>query len=292
MKPRFEPPRARASATSFSAYERTAERFDFHWHYHPEFELTCVLASAGERLVGDHVARYRPGDLVLLGSNLPHSWHSDPEPAPRARHRAIVVQFLPAVIPAPLLELPEFRAVRDLLARSARGLAFPGGGGPGLVARLRRLPRLEGLPAWLELLRCLAELAARPRVRPLASVTFAPQTALAGQEQLQRALRHIDTHNEPDLALPDVARAAGVSAATLARLFRRYTGRSFVAYVNELRVALVCRGLIESPRGIAEIAYAAGFNNLANFNRCFRRQKRMSPSRFRARYAYGSANAT
>lgn len=286
MKPQFEPPRPFNRTTSFVAYERIDARFDFHWHYHPEFELTYIERSRGERLVGDHVERYGPGDLVLLGANLPHSWTSDRTPAGDAsEHRAVVVQFRAEVIPPNLRALVEFRSLEDLFLRAARGLHFRGVIVPSIASRLRRLLELDGLAAWLELLGILADLAAHPRGRPLASLRFRPDLPLTQQARLQQALRYIDEHNDPELSLESTAQAAGVSASTLARLFRRLLGRSFVSYVNDLRIALVCRELIASPRGVAELAYASGFNNLANFNRCFRAMKRMSPTEFRARYA-------
>lgn len=59
---------------SLRAYRRAERSFDWNWHYHPEIELTLITRGAGTRLVGDHSADYQAGDLVLLGSNLPHSW--------------------------------------------------------------------------------------------------------------------------------------------------------------------------------------------------------------------------
>src|SRR5438128_2277623 len=47
------------------------------WHFHPEYQITLVLKSRGHRLVGDSVAPLAAGDLVLVGSNLPHVWHTD-----------------------------------------------------------------------------------------------------------------------------------------------------------------------------------------------------------------------
>lgn len=53
--------------SGFHAFERTDSEFPFYWHYHPEFELTLIVDSYGQRLVGDSIADYRTGDLVLLG---------------------------------------------------------------------------------------------------------------------------------------------------------------------------------------------------------------------------------
>ena len=42
------------------------------WHYHPEIELVYVNGGAGKRQIGSHVSYFRDGDLILIGSNLPH----------------------------------------------------------------------------------------------------------------------------------------------------------------------------------------------------------------------------
>lgn len=47
------------------------------WHFHPDCELTLILKSYGQRQVGDCIENFGPGDLVLVGSNLPHVWKND-----------------------------------------------------------------------------------------------------------------------------------------------------------------------------------------------------------------------
>jgi hypothetical protein len=70
-----------------------APEFPFNLHYHPEFELTLTLNSIGERFIGDHVAHYGDGDLILVGPNLPHAWQSRTTVCPDQPHRAVVVWF-------------------------------------------------------------------------------------------------------------------------------------------------------------------------------------------------------
>jgi mannose-6-phosphate isomerase-like protein (cupin superfamily) len=62
------------------------------WHHHPEFEITLVKRGGTERWVGDKLSPLKPGDLVLLGSDLPHDYRNDRGTGRRAKNvEAIVV---------------------------------------------------------------------------------------------------------------------------------------------------------------------------------------------------------
>ena len=75
MKPALIRIRHNNSSVDFD--DREYSFFYNPWHYHPELELTLILESYGQRLVGDNIENFAEGDLVLLGSNLPHVWKND-----------------------------------------------------------------------------------------------------------------------------------------------------------------------------------------------------------------------
>src|SRR5690606_5703038 len=183
MHAHFEPLRRHDAVTSLLAFERRESHFPFHWHHHPEWELTGILQGSGQRLVGDHAAPYEPGDLVLVGPHLPHTWASRGPPTPGARHRAAGVHFSLHALPADLLARPEFQAIRDLLARAERGLQFSPDIARSVQPHLQGLGRQTGLTAWLDLVGLLAILATDPHARPLATARFHPQPPLARQAQ-------------------------------------------------------------------------------------------------------------
>jgi AraC-like DNA-binding protein len=285
MKPRFEPRRSRPSVQSFVAFERIEPAFPFAWHYHPEWELTWIEAGAGSRIVGDSIEAYEPNDLVLLCGGLPHTWSSEkPEHHPRA-HRAVVVQFPHDLLASSLIARPEFHAIGDLFARAGRGLAFSAQTAQAVAAALLDLTKANGLDAWCRLASLLDRLARAPDTRPLTSASYTPSAGHGARRRFERALAFIDAQADNDaLYLTQVARAVHLTPAAFSRFFQRMAGVSFVDHVNALRIGRAARLLAESDRGVAEIAFACGFGNLANFNRRFREQKGMSPRTFRAHY--------
>jgi AraC-like DNA-binding protein len=260
-------------------YERP--RFERGWHYHPEAELTLILESSGTRLVGDHIGDFAPGDLVLLGPNLPHVWRTDRPPTRGGgRARSIYVHFHAEWFTQITL-LPELDDVRKLLARAGRGLWFGGASRDEAARRIEALHGCHGLrrlTAFWELLQILAE---AQMVVPLSSVGFAPVLDEAAGARIRRVHQYVYEHFRTGIVHADLARAAGMSPSALSKFFRRTTGRTITEFITEVRVGEAARCLIDTDDYVSEIAFAAGFESLAHFNSVFRRLKQMNPSRFR-----------
>ncbi|OPX35658.1 hypothetical protein B1H10_00780 [candidate division KSB1 bacterium 4484_188] len=96
---------------------------------------------------------------------------------------------------------------------------------------------------------------------------------------------YINQNYKNTLRLEDAASMANMSTTAFSRFFKKSTGKTFVSYVNELRIGWACKLLIESEATIAEICYEVGFNNLSNFNRRFKERHKMSPRKYRRQFA-------
>lgn len=262
------------------------------WHFHPEMQITLVLHSRGYRLVGDKITPLKPGDLVMVGGNLPHVWHQDrshKDPAPEVH--AIVVRFRQDLGCAEFMNLPELAAVRRLFQRAARGLEISGRTRMETAVRLQRLPHLMGLTRLAELLAILDLLAHSRELKPIASVGFVPTLSTDDQERMQRVTSYIDAHLGDPIGRTEVARVAHLSVGAFSRFFRLRTGKSLPEYLNELRVGRACRLLADERFKVTDIALQCGFCSLANFNRRFREITRMSPREYRLQLHESSTSA-
>jgi AraC-like DNA-binding protein len=283
----FHPLHTRPEGQSFVAFAYACPRFAFYWHYHPHLELTLIESGAGTRFVGDSIAPFGPGDLALLGGNLPHTWSSEAtgrRAGPRS-HRVLVAHF-PRELFAP--DAVEFRKIRRLLQRAERGCTFSAPVAARAAAEFRKLIPLRGFAAWSQLASILNLLAGDPAPTLLASAGYTPAVRQGAQHRLERALAYVDAQADSDaLCLRDVARTVHLTPAAFSRFFRHMTGGTLVAHINQVRVGRACHLLSESDRSVTEIAYACGFRNIANFNRRFRALKRMTPTAYRAHFKAG-----
>ena len=260
--------------------------FGVYWHYHPEYQLTLVRRGQGKRFVGDDISRFKAGDLVLTGPNLPHMWCSSPAPeSKRLPHLAIIIQFPESTFGDHFLGRPEMAAVRRLLERSAQGIRFADSVRGKIAPRMIRMGRMRGLARLIELMEILRILAQAPVDRVLSSKAFMPSVGFVDRERIDRICRHVAENSTRPIVLAQAAAAAHMSVPAFTRFFRKCTGKSFVEYLTELRVGAACRLLMETDRTVRQISSAAGFSNLSNFNRRFRDLKRVTPREFRRQYS-------
>lgn len=294
MEPRFETVQADA-ASSFRCLWFTCPNFaeDHTWHYHPEFELIWVVRSHGTRFVGDNIEPYHTGDLVLIGPNMPHCWHNEPE-ADAGLSEAAVVQFRPETFGRDLLDLPEFEPIKRLFRASKCGLHIEGETAARVRTQMRRLFEKSGISRLLELLDILRVLAESENdLRYLASADYhiTNDVTELNRHRIEMIHRHVRQNLGSEINQSDVARLVGLTPPAFSRFFRRATGQTFVGFVNILRINEVCRAMTEGNECITSIAMNCGYNNIANFNRQFLALKGMNPSQYRERHLRLKQNA-
>ncbi|TGQ34699.1 MULTISPECIES: AraC family transcriptional regulator [unclassified Mesorhizobium] len=268
---------------SFKAW---AHGYPFHtvrWHFHPEYEIHHVVATTGRYFVGDFIGEFEPGNLVLTGPNLPHNWVSDVPAGSCVPLRGRVVQFSEEFIADATAALPELAACAGILELSRRGALFSTAtaelAGP-VLAELVEAQGMRRIALFMTLMDILSRAA---DVQPLTSAGYLPDPSGFMSAGINQALAYINARLTEPFSESDLAAIAGRSPSAFSRSFRRHTGMALVQYVNRLRINLACQLLMsEAQMSITEICYAAGYNNISNFNRQFLVQKGMSPSRFRA----------
>jgi len=108
--------------------------------------------------------------------------------------------------------------------------------------------------------------------------------AVNRRDVLANALQYIHAHFTKKITLDQLAALEHISKSYLSRCFKQHTGKTVIAYVNQLRIQTAKRLLISSSESANEIAYQVGFESIKYFFRTFKALEGESPASFRRRY--------
>ncbi|EFM7863595.1 regulatory protein PocR, partial [Escherichia coli] len=110
--------------------------------------------------------------------------------------------------------------------------------------------------------------------------------------KMKKALRYIDAHLSDDLRLEDVASHVYLSPYYFSKLFKKYHGIGFNAWVNQQRMASARELLCHSDWSIASIARNLGFSQTSYFCKVFRQTYQVTPQVYRQQVSDNAAMET
>lgn len=266
---------------------RKMPHFTYPWHFHNEYEILYVIEGTGTSFVADNVEQFESGDLAMLGSNLPHFWRSDEKyhmPESQEKINYIVIQFPGDLIRESFFEYPEFHVIQELFQRSSRGIRFL----PSFAAKVGKvvlkIVQSSGFDRVILLLKLLHELAKTNQYRLLAGELYQQQNHDFTDDRLTKVLHFLTTQYQQKIELEKVAEIAHLHPSAFCRYFKEKTGKSLSEYVTDLRISYACKLIIEGKLSVSQVCFESGFNNLSNFNRTFKRQTNMTPTKYFHRF--------
>ncbi|QNL51562.1 AraC family transcriptional regulator [Olivibacter sp. SDN3] len=270
---------------SFVVFNEKGPFFPCPWHYHPEYEFCLVNKSTGRRMVGDHIGYFGEGDLVFMGPSLPHVWVNDPIYTNGTGIRkadAMVIHFKEDFLGENFFNIPEFEPLKKILQLSGRGLVIQGEAKKQISHIIRKIMQESAVRRLASLLHIFDILCYYREYEPLASPTYMLYKRENSTDRFSKITDYILRNFNKEITLNEVADQANMATTTFCNFFKEHYRMTFVEYLNTIRIGYVCKLLSDDYHlNIVEIAYECGFNNLANFNRQFKKLKGMSPSEYR-----------
>lgn len=253
------------------------------WNYHPEYEIHLIRSGTGRYIVGDHIDTFSAGQVVLVGSNLPHHWISDLEPGEVIENRDVVFQFHPQWVRQCQEVLPELSEVEPLLKKSARGIEFTGETALYAAHELEAIGSHRGPRRLRHMFGLLGLLAAAPasEQHALTKEWLPPLQDDDAADTIDRALSYILANLTEDIRLRSVAELVGLSESAFSKYFKRVSGQTFSDTVQKLRLTQACKLLKDTDLPVSSISHRVGYANLSNFNRQFRAHYHRTPRDFR-----------
>lgn len=248
------------------------------WHYHPEVELVYINSGVGKRQVGTHLSNYQDGDLILIGSYLPHTGFTK---GFEENQKEIVIQFKPDIFENAFQNFEELKIINQLLELSKKGIVYGGSIKEDIGLRMEGLQYESQLDAFLTFVKILYDLAKEKDKKILNAEGYAFISSPSDNKRLKTIFNYIRDHFMEPIALEDISTLVFMTPQSFCRFFKKSTNKTFTAFLNEYRINHATKLLSETDDDIKSICYESGFNNLSNFFRNFRRITQLTPNAYR-----------
>ena len=272
-----------APEDSFLVFDRVKDDFDFPIHFHPEYELNFIHNGEGvRRVAGDSLEEIEEIELVLVGPNLVHGWEL--HNCKNKKIHEITIHFHNDLFDNQMLSRRIFKPIKDMFNRSTHGILFSKKISYEVLPRMTKLSKIDSIDYFLELISILHDLA-NSRNQRLLSSYMSEHKDFENSDKIKMIYDYVQENYHNKISLTEISELVNMSPVSFNRLIKKRTGKTFIEYVNDTRIGFASRWLIEEDLSIAEIAFKCGFNNIANFNRVFKKTKNCTPSQYRDEFS-------
>ena len=265
---------------SFSVRQDLVPYVNNRWHYHAEVELIHFKKGAGTQFIGDSIKQFNAGDVVLVGSNLPHYWRFDDayfeEDAPVAAD-VRVAHFCEDFWGSQFLQLPENVHIRTILDKAKRGLQITGRTRQKVAELLDSLLHTTDNQRIILLMEALNEIALCKHLTALSSIGFKYDLVENERDRINAIYDYSIKNFKRSIQLEEIAGVANISPNSFCRYFKSRTRKTYSRFLIEIRVGHACKLLIESGLSIKQLCYESGFNNFTSFHKYFKMITGKSP---------------
>jgi AraC-like DNA-binding protein len=256
------------------------------WHYHNNFEISFITEGSGKRIVADSIEEFQPGDLVFIGSSIPHVWIADKEQRVISGRtlEMVYLQFSSNIFFPQLLALPEFKNVKRAIEMSERGIQVVGQTLNEVSEIMLQLPYLTGFDRINYFFRLIDIIGKSDTNISLASEDFMRKQFKPANRRIGLIHDYLMNHYREEIDLKQLAELVHMAEGSLCRFFKMNVGISVFEYLNRIKVEFACKLLMDPEMGIVDVCLDSGFNNLSHFNKQFRKNIGLTPSEYRKRF--------
>jgi AraC-like DNA-binding protein len=249
-------------------------------HQHPEIQVMLIESGEGTLIAGDYVGRFKAGEVYAIGSGQPHVFRCDQSYyEQKLEARSTSLYFNEKYFGEELWGANDMKAVREFGEATMQGIQFLPETAHTLADTVRHIADQEGLPRLISFFTLLNQITTSAGKKKLALL---PGRLLENEESRMNSILDFTFHeSHRKIYLTEVAQIANLSVEAFCRYFKIHTRKTYINFLNEVRVSHACQLLIRHELSVEQICYKAGFLNVSNFNRIFKRITHKTPLAFR-----------
>ncbi len=256
------------------------------WHYHNNYEISFITEGSGNRIVADSIQEFHPGDLVIIGPNLPHVWIPEKETqSPSNRTLEMVfLQFTSEVLPMEIMLLPEFAFIKKALELSRYGIQINSTTLNEVSEIMLQLPYLGNFERMLNFYKLMDTIGRSNSNLRLASDEYLKIRIAPTNKRIAIIHNYLMSNYKEEVNLKRLAELVSLAEGSLCRFFKKFMGMTVFEYLNQIKIEFACKLLMDPGLSIMEICFDSGFNNISHFNYQFKKIMKKTPREYRKNF--------
>jgi len=257
-----------------------------HLHRHHEIQITWIQQGEGTLLVGESMHHFQPGDVFVIGANQPHIFKSDAsyfEKRNKKISQSVTIFFNENGDLEPLLKLPELKLIRKWLEQFPAGCKLPQASQTTIIKLIQSVGSSKGSLQIARFIELLQAFASNKGLSALSTLSQPLQFNESEGARLNTIYQYTLEHFSESISLNEVAAKAHLTVPAFCRYFKKRTRKTYVGFLNEIRISEACKLLQQEPESMVSIAFATGFSHISSFNRTFKQIMGISPREFKNR---------
>ncbi len=259
------------------------EHFSYPLHFHSEYEIIYIKEGTGTRFLGNSITKFQAGDILLIGSNLPHFMKSD-----EAYHagntdlrvKGTIIQFEKEFMYYAINHYSHFIKIKNLFQESQRGIYFAASSFPKLQDLIEKIPLENGLNQMMLFLEILKEMSETDNRQTISTTDFVNET-IYDTKRIDKVISYLNKNYTRNVSLDEIASFAAMNSSAFCRYFRSKTGKSFKNYILDMRIGYACKLLLMEDISISQLSSQCGFETISHFNKTFKKNTGYVPSQYR-----------
>lgn len=247
-------------------------------HQHEEIQISYIANGEGNILVGDTITGYQKGNVVVLGSNLPHVFRSEINTGETSVMMTLF--FTTNSFGNNFFDLPEFKTLEPFFAAIKNGFKVEQIS-QKTADQFKKLRNASEFDRFLIFFKIIKSICHYERIALSNFIYDKPFTDREGK-RMQLVFDYVMTNYQRDISLEEIASLSNMTKNAFCRYFKLRTNKTFFQFLIDIRIERASKLLLKNRElSVIEIAELCGFNNISNFNRKFKELKKLSPLQYR-----------
>lgn len=249
------------------------------YHQHEEIQISYIKKGEGTVLVGDMISEYQKGDILIVGSNLPHVFKSDISES-KKKSVMLTIFFTKNSFGKNFFNLPELHSIEPFFEAIKNGIRIRNAK-PSIIKKFEKFKEADKYDRFILFLYLLKAFCQAEKT-PLSNYVFNKPFTDAEGKRMQMVFDFVMNNYQKNVTLEEVSQIATMTKNAFCKYFKTRTNKTFFQFLIEIRIEHAAKLLVKNKElSVIEISEMSGFNNISNFNRKFKEIKKKTPFEFK-----------